>query len=271
MLVSSSSVRRLGLLLFLLLMPLLTRADALDGAMLMLELLAAVAGIALTGVVLTVLAYARPQSRALRVLNYVVAGLNIVLGMLWEQVFSRSALDPIFLGINPFLSVAVPLALWLGGVTWAREEQKPLRQLVWVSVAVFGAQLLINPVVQQLMWSVVGQGTYTSGGISWLGWGLSLLLSFACWWLVLEQVQRQWQLGWQAMRPRLLAPALEAGFGLVFSIVSVLMMLGPGDQLANPGSYWTSLLGGAVLSWAVGVLAVWLNQRRYAAPAPLEE
>ena len=223
---SSLYARRFSLLFLLLSVPLLARADALDGAMLFVELLAAVAGVALLGVVLTLLAYRRPHSNVLRVLNYIGVGLSLLAGILWEKLFSSSALNSVFLGFNPFLSLSVPLAIWLGGVTWARQEEKPLRQLVWVAVAVFGAQQLLNPLVQRLVWSAVSRAEYTSGGISWLAWAISLLVSFACWWLVLGQVQQRWQLGWQALRPRLLAPAVEAGISLAYSFALLLLTLG---------------------------------------------
>ncbi|UOQ54500.1 hypothetical protein [Hymenobacter cellulosivorans] len=263
MLIPSGYARRFSLVVFLLTIPLLARADALSGLEIFFQLLAIVAGIALAGFVVTLLAYFRPQSRGLQILNYVLVGLNLLLGLLWEQLFSRSSDIPIFGEFNPFLSLAVPLAVWLGAVRLARREEKPLRRLLWVSVAVFATQLLLNPLVQHLVWSTVDRQAYISGGVFWLGRVVNLLVSFACWWAVLEQVQQQWQLGWQALRPRLLAPALEAGFGLVYSLGSVLLILESGARLADLGQYFVSLLTGTVLGWAVGALAIWLNQRRY--------
>lgn len=271
MLSSSGYARRFGLVAFLLSLPLLARADALDGLGILFELLAIVAGIAVGGFVVTLLAYFRPQSRGLRVLNYVLVGLNVLLGVLWEQVFSRSSSIPFFQDFNPFLSLSVPLAVWLGSVSLARQEEKPLRRLGWVSIAVFGAQLLLNPLVQRLVWSSVDRQAYVGGGIFWLGWVVNLLVSFACWWVVLEQVQQQWQLGWQSVRPRLVAPALEAGLSLLFNFASLRLLLEPGARLVDPRQYFTSLVTGTVLGWAVGVLAIWLNQRRYEAPAGPEQ
>ncbi|RYU83714.1 hypothetical protein [Hymenobacter persicinus] len=262
--------RRFGVFLLLLLTPLLARADALDGAMLMFEILAVVAGLALFGVVLTLLAYFRPESRVLQLLNGIGFCLSLLLGLLWDQVFNSSTSSNLFGGFNPFLGAAVPLALWLGGVTLARREMRPRRRVVWVAAAVFGAQMLLSPLLRTLLWSVVGPAVFVSGGLSWVWWAISLLLSFAVWWLVLEQAQRHWRLDWHEPRQWLLAPALEAVFSFLLSLTSVFSSLGEGAELASWGQFVATLLGYGMLGWAVGVLAVKLNQQRYAA-ADVEE
>jgi hypothetical protein len=261
--------RRLGLLLLLLTVPLLARADALDGALLMVELLAAVAGIALLGVVFTVLAYLRPRSRSLQVLNVVGLVVSVLLGVLWAQIFSRSGSSSMLLGFNPFLGMAVPLGLWLGGVRRAQGAGQPLPRMLWVVAAVLGAQHLLAPLVQMLLLQVLDVSLF--GPLRWLWWGIQMLLAFGCWWLVLEQVQQQGPLGWQVPRERMLAPAIAVGLGVAYSFFSVVLTMGEGAELAAPAEFLLSLLGFGALGWAVGVLAVWLNQRRYALPVPPPE
>lgn len=271
MLASSPSVRRFGLLLPLLLLPLLARADALDGVVVLFELLAVVAGVALLGVGLTLLAYFRPQSRGLQILNGIGVGLNLLLGLLWEQVFSHSSSAGIFGGFNPFLNLAVPLALWLGGVKLARRETRPVRRLVWVAAAVFGAQMLAGPLLRLLLWNTLVTAAFAGGGLRWVWWAVSMALAFGVWWMVLEQVQRHWRLDWHEPRLWLLAPALEVGFSILYSFTTIILSMEEGSELVAMGEFVASLLGFGVLGWAVGVLAVWLNQRRYAAAAALEQ
>lgn len=264
--------RHASVLLFLLLTPLLARADALDGVALMLQILAAVVGVALLGIGLTLLAYFRPQSRLLQVLSGVGLATNLFIGVLWQQVFSGvTSLSGILQGYNPFLSLAVPLGLWLGGVTWARRETRPGRRLVWVVVAVFGANLLLAPLLYLLLWNVLGLGNLMVGGLRWGLWVLDLALLFGTWWLVLEQAQRHWRLDWHTPRLWVLAPALETGLGILYSFTTVFLSMGRGGELAEPGQFLASLLGFGVVRCAVSVLAMWLNQRRYSRSAPVPE
>jgi|GEM_PF-3362772 len=258
---SRLQVRRLGVVFLLLAVPGSAQADALDGVTVMFELLAAVTGVAVANVAFTLWAYLRPQVSAVQWVNRVLVILSLLLGAGWEKVFSGNQLHP-FSGINPFLGVAVPLAVWLGAVSWARQATTPERQVVWVGVAVFGAQLLLSPLLNMVLRSALGG--FLKSGYLWLWWLVSLPLAFGVWWLVLEQVQHRRPLGWHQTPRVLQAPAIEAVLSILYSFFSIMLTLGPGAQLSGLSQFAATMLGYALLGWAVGVAAIWFNQRRRA-------
>ena len=122
----------------------LARADALDGAFLMLQLLAAVWGLALLGLVVSAGAYGRPAVRPLQIANYVVNGVGLLLGLAWLLVFSRGSGSSGFGDINPFLGVSVPFAVWLWAANKVAYRPEPEASTWWVATAVVGATLALN-------------------------------------------------------------------------------------------------------------------------------
>lgn len=267
-LISRSYFRRFVLSLWLLTLPLFARADALDGAVFMLGLLAAVAGIAAFGIVLIVLAYYRSQSRILQLLNGGLTGASLLIGGLWAKVFSSTSTS-FFYDVNPFLDFVFPLAAWLGSVNLARREERHVYRLCWLGVAVFAAQLLLAPILHLALRSALGaQLDLNGGGATMIRWAANMLLSFGIWWMVITQVQRWRPLQCNQPRQMLVAPTLEAGISFLYSFLSVWLTLGPDVRITDPGQFIISLLGYGVLSWALGVWVMWLNQKQQAkAPA----
>lgn len=136
----------LGLVL---LSPLLAHADALDGAVLTLELMGAIWGLALLAMLFSLLAYLHPASRPRQLTNYALVGLSIVLGLGWLRLFGRNTggggFD--FWAFNPFLTLVIPLAAWLGGASKATYATRPAARRWGVALAVAGAQLLASTVL----------------------------------------------------------------------------------------------------------------------------
>ena len=75
-------MRRVFLLGFFLASPLLARANALEAAFLVFQLVAVVAGIALLGVFFTLWACFRPASHTLQVTNGVFVSMSLLLGLM---------------------------------------------------------------------------------------------------------------------------------------------------------------------------------------------
>lgn len=243
----------LGLLL---LCPTLAHADALDGALLVLEVLAAMWGIALLGMLFSTLAYLKPNSRTLAISSYVVNGLGLMLGLLWAQVFSRGALSG--LGENPFFMCSVPLAVWLWAANKVAYRTTPPASTWLVALAVVGAScFLIGGLFWGLRWLLPDATTKLFGSAYWQ-WLLDPALLFGTWWLVLRQVQRFRPLGW-APQAMWVAPAQVLLLSTVWSYLPILSVL---SQIEVDARWFTQLLGYSLPSYGVGVLAIWLNQRQ---------
>lgn len=250
----------LGLLL---LSPLLAHADALDGAAMALELLAAIWGLALLLMLVSLLAYRRPASHTLRRLNYAGIGLSGLLGLAGLVFAGSSNGSALGLGeANPFLRLSLPFAAWLGGANWATFATQPQARRWGVAVAAAGAlptmSTLLNLLTRWLLSAIMSFG---------LGGGYSIVLLFkvltmvGAWWVVLAQVQRRQPLGWHEPRPVLLVPALATGLGIAYTYLPYV----GGLDLEWLALAVVGLLGEGLLGCAVGALAIWLNQRRYRA------
>lgn len=249
----------LGLLL---LSPQLAHADALDGAYMMLQLLAAIWGLALLLMLFSLLAYWRPASRVLRRLNYVGIGLSLVLGLAGAIFLESASSETLGLGAsNPFLRLSLPLAAWLGGANWATFATTRRAREWAVAVAAAGALPVVHTLLNMatswvpplgLSFGAVGAGVATLG---------NLLLTAGIWWVVLQQAQRRQPLGWHDWRPVLLVPALTAGLLLAYAY---LPRLGDMD-LQWLGIILLSIVQSGLLSYAAGAVIIWLNQRRYRA------
>jgi hypothetical protein len=235
--------------------PLLAHADALDGAFFMLQLLAAVGGLALLGMVFSVLAYSRPNSNALQVSNYLVNGLGLLVGLFWMLLFKR--------GTNPFLMLSIPFAAWLGAVTKATRETEARARMWWVAVAVAGATVSLGTVLNLVTrWLLPGMSALLYGG-SAFRWLFGMGVLFGTWWMVLAQAQRKQPLGWQ-QRSILLVPVWATLLSSAYSYLPIMpLLLESQSDLRWLLQAVGSLLMYGLASWNVGALAVWLNQRRY--------
>lgn len=256
--------QRLLLLALLGASPLAAHADALDGAFLVFVGMAVLWGIALGEALFVVLAYRHPASGILRVFNIIFVLIGLGLGTFWARVFDSSA-SP-FLSLNPFLDLALPLALWLGGVGQARAATRPAPRLVGVSGAALGAIILLSTLFFSLLRMTISPEILYGGSRLWFIL-LRLPLVFGSWWLVLRQVQQAQPLGWHRPAQWLLPPAMTAGLGLLLSLFTLWLSISShnGSFGISFSSLFGSLLQSAVPAYGVGVLAIWLHQRRYAA------
>jgi hypothetical protein len=240
----------------LLLCPTLAHADALDGAMLMLEVMAAIWGIALLGMLFSVLAYLKPSSRTLAISSYVVNGLGLMLGLLWAQVFSRGAQSG--LGENPFFMLSVPLAVWLWAANKVAHRTTPRASTWLVALAVVGASSFL---IAGLFWGIrwlLPDATGEIFGAAYWQWLVGPALHFGTWWLVLRQVQRLRPLEWLPS-----AMWLVSAQALLLSTVwSYLPILGVLSHIEVDPSWLAQLLAHNLIGYGVGVLAIWLNQRQ---------
>jgi hypothetical protein len=251
----------LGLLL---LSPRLAHADALDGAYMMLQLLAAIWGLALLLMLLSLLAYWRPASRVLRGLNYAGIGLSLVLGLTGAIVIGSTGSGSLGLGAdNPFLRLSLPFAAWLGGASWATFAATRLAREWAVAVAAAGAIPMVHFLLSMAT-SWLPPLALTFGAV---GAGVSmltrLLITAGTWWVVLRQAQRRQLLGWHDLRPVLLVPALAAGLLVIYAYLPFLGEMSLQWLRLILTSTFTSGLPG----YAVGAAIIWLNQRRYRAEA----
>ena len=182
----------ISLLLFC---PFLAHADALDGSLFMLEILAAVWGIALLCMLFSTLAYLKPNSRTLAISSYIVNGLGLLLGLFWALLFSRDNGTLAGIGANPFSTFSVPFAVWL----WAANKvvcRSASQASTWmVALAVMSASSFVNAGLFWLMrWLLPSSGLEVFGTIYWQ-WLAGPALLLGIWWLVLRQVQRFRPLG----------------------------------------------------------------------------
>lgn len=263
------SSRRAGLVAGLLLLPLLARADALDGAVMMLEILAALYGLALVTVVVVVLAYRKPGQRGLQVAQAVLLLLCLLLGLLWEQVFNSPTSLSGFL--NPFLLGCLPVGAWLNGLTLARRAQHDNARLGWLAVAIIGLSSLLALFTSVLRLAPDIFYAMLAMGLQWI---FFLGTSLAGWWLVLGQAESSPQLSAAVRRDWWRLPAVAAGVGVAYELVVMLLpTLWPATY--DGRSYrlsWSSLLvsmlttGGII--WAVGVLALRLKRPPLAVLSP---
>lgn len=241
--------------------PLLAHADALDGAFFILQLLTAVWGLALLGMVFSVLAYLRPRSRSLEISNYVVNGFCLFLGLAWLLVFSQgSGGSTSQLGeMNPYLRMTVPFAVWLWAANKVAYRSQPSASTWWVATAVVAATLALNTLLFGLMrWLLAGSLHAVYGGTIW-PWLLSPAIVFGIWWLVLRQVQRVQPLRWPA-RAVWLVPAQALLLSTACGYLPLLPVL---SQLVWDLNWLTQSLRHGLLSFGVGAVAIWLNQRRH--------
>ena len=247
----------LGLLL---LCPSLAHADALDGAFFMLEILGVVWGIALLGMLFSTLAYLKPNSRTLAISSYVVNGLGLLLGLLWALVFSRDNGTLSGIGANAFFTFSVPLAVWL----WAANKvacrtTSPANSWL-VALAVVGASSFLTAgLFWGMRWVLPAAALEVFGATYWQ-WLVGPAILLGIWWLVLRQVQRFRPLGW-APQAVWLVPAQVLLLSALWSYLPVLSML---PEIEVGDLRWLfQLLGHELLSYGIGVLALWLNQRQY--------
>jgi hypothetical protein len=249
----------------LLLCPGLAHADALDGALLMLEIMAAVWGVALLGMLFSALAYWKPNSRTLAISSYVVNGMGLLLGLAWELVFNRiSSGGPFGVGLNPFLSISVPLAVWLWAANKIAYRSQPQASTWMAALAVAGASSFVNAGLFGLIrWLLPSAYIEVFGTVFWR-WLVGPAILFGVWGLVLRQGQRVQPLRWLP-RAVWVAPAQALLLGTVWSYLSVLPMLA---QLAVDLDWFTQVAGHSLLSYGIGALVIWLNQRR---PQPASE
>lgn len=250
----------LGLLL---LSPALAHADALDGAAMALGLLAAIWGLALLLMLVSLLAYRRPASQTLRVLNYAGIGLSVLLGLAGLVFTGSSYGSALGLGeANPFIRLSLPFAAWLGGANWATFATQPRARQWGVAVAAAGAiptvSMLLNLLTHWLILAIMSVGM--SGGYFIMEL-LKLLAMVGAWWVVLAQAQRRQPLGWHEPRPLLLVPALATGLGMAYTYLPYVGSL----DLEWLALAMVGFLGYGLLGCTVGALAIWLNQRRYRA------
>lgn len=260
-------MRRIApLALGLLLSPLLAHADALDSVALVLEMIAALWGFALLALLFSLLAYLHPASRSRQLTNYVLVGLSILLGLGWLRLFGRSAggggLN--FWAFNPFLTLVIPCAAWLGGANKAAHATRPSARRWGVALAVVGAQLLASTVLSVAMRWLLPYfwGRRAGEGYSPGQWVLSLLVSVGIWWLVLGQAQRRQPLGWQQLPIIVGVSALATILSALYGYLPILPYLGELDAQWL-GQAAQSFFTYGLVSCAVGALAIWLQQRRY--------
>lgn len=250
----------------LLLCPLLAHADALDGALFMLEILAAVWGFALFGMGLSALAYWRPSSRALAASSYAMNGIGVLLGLIWEQVFSRDNGGgvPFFGDLNPFLTISLPFAVWLWAANKVAYRTGPQASTWGVALALVGASFSLNSGLFWAMRGLFSDSLFEVYGTIYWQWLMGPAILFGIWWLVLRQVQRVRPLGWPA-RAIWLVPVQGLLLSTAWGYLPLLPRL-PAITMA-PG-WLIQLLGHGLLSCGVGALAIWLNQRRYPVATP---
>lgn len=248
--------------------PTLARADALDGAFMVIEVVAAIWGLALLLMLFSLLAYQRPASPTLRVLNLVGIGISLLLGAAGLVITNKMGASGSLLGlgvVNPFVSLTLPLAAWLGGASHAATATQPRAREWGVAVAVAGARLLASTLLNlALGWLLLGSLGLAS--YPYVQWGLGLLVSLGVWWLVLGQAQRRQPLGWRQWPVILRVAALATLLGVAYNYLPFLIYAGALDKQWF-GQVIGSLLTYSLLGWAVSVLAIWLHQRRSRAGA----
>lgn len=248
----------IGLVLFC---PYLAHADALDGAVFMLEILAVLWGFALLGMGLSALAYWKPNSRALAASSYAVNAVGLLLGLVWEQVFSRDNGGgiPFFGDLNPFMAVSVPLAVWLWAANKVAYRTQPQAGTWGVALALVGASFFLNQgLFWALRWLLFGSLFEVYQTVYWQ-WLVGPMVLFSVWWLVLRQLQRFQPLGWSSQAVWLV-PVQALLLSTALGYLPLLPLL---PRIAMDQRWLTQLVGHGLLSYAMGVLALRLNQQRY--------
>ena len=239
--------------------PLLAHADALDGAFFILQLLAVVWGIALLGMILSALEYRRPTSRALKNGSLLVNGLGLLIGLVWMLVFSQSnSFNSSGIGeVNPFLTLSIPFAAWLGAATRATTTLDERTRRWYVAVALAGATMSLNMLLNYLLRWLLPEVLIFNGGFG-SRWLLGLVLQFGAWWLVLTQVQRLHPLAWRPSEI-LLVPLWVLLLSTAYGYLPILPLL----LQAKIDLVWLLPIARyGCVSWGVGVLVLWLRQRR---------
>ncbi|MBF9220904.1 hypothetical protein [Hymenobacter ruricola] len=227
----------------------------------MLEVLAALWGLALLGMGLSALAYWKPNSWRLAAASYAVNAVGLLPGLVWEQVFSRDNGGgiPFFGDLNPFLAASLPFAVWLWAASKVAGRTQPQASTWGVALALVGASFFLNQgLFWVLRWLLFGSLVEVYRTVYWQ-WLVGPMVLFGIWWLVLRQLQRFRPLGWPAR-----AVWLVPGQALLLSTaLGCLPLLSVLPRIALDPRWLVQFLGHALLSYAIGVLALWLNQQRH--------
>lgn len=263
--------RQFSLSLSLLLLPTLAHADALDGLAWLLGLLVSLYVLAGLTLLVTILAYRLTERHWLRWASWLLTGVAVVLGMLWQRAFGSMSSALSTLMFNPFLFLCLPLALWLHGVRYVRQAGAGRSRAVGLAVAVLGLSALLAQCVSMLnrsLWSAGWGGSSVALAVFWL---INIGCDMLAWWIVLRQVQKYEPLSWADWSQIATTAGIYAGVTLVFSLFSMWLTLSSyGDTLEVD---WVSrlpwLLGSAVLNCAVAGLMLWWEQQRRTGQSPV--
>lgn len=242
--------------------PALARADALDGAFMVLQLWAAIWGLALLLMLFSVLAYRQPTSPTLRVLNLVGVGISLLLaaaGLLIDSKMGSAGGLASLGSVNPFLNLSLPLAACLGGASHAASATESRTRQWAVAVAGAGGRITLGVLLNMGMRALLPDSL--SMEYPYLYWVLGLLVSAGVWWLVMRRAQRQQPLAWQL--PAILwVAALSAVLGTVYGYLPVLLFASSLDTVWFSQAL-SSFFTYGLVNCAVSVLVIWLQQRRY--------
>lgn len=240
-----------------LLVPLLAQADPLNNGALGLIALVGLAalGLAVGAVALTGWAYLRPTARGVYWAQFGPLALCLVVGLWLDVRLDGSGLP--FLGrYNPLLSLCLPLAAWLNGVTLARRAAHERTRRLWVGVAALALTqlLLLLPhfFLERYLLGHMGDGLPLQTGYQVLAFAGGV----AGWAVVARQVGHPalWQPQW---RTPAAGAAVAAGFFLLhlaYFFWGLSPVVRP-DGLTAVGLGW-GVLRSAGLTWAAGVLAL---------------
>jgi len=255
-------------LAMLLLSPLLAQADPLNNGVLGLVayfslglLVLAVGTTALTS-----WAYRRPDARGVYWAQFLPLLLCLILGVWLDRSFNGGNL-PLLGNLNPLLSVCLPLAAWLNGVTLARRATAETPRQVWVGVAALGLVqlLLVLPrfYLQRHLFDG-GEGALPLQSAYQL---LTIVLGIASWAIVVRQVAHPslWQPVWRT-------PAIGAAVGAGFFIVHMAyffwqLPVGIQPDFLTPIGFGWGVLRSAGLTWVQGVLALLATKMPKSGPA----
>ncbi|MCR5887766.1 hypothetical protein LRS06_08230 [Hymenobacter sp. J193] len=257
----------------LLLLPGMAHADALDGAMLMLEIMAGLYGLAGLAIVVIVLAYRWSQYTWLRWVSWVLTGVAVLLGLWWQRVFGHSSAAISFLIVNPFLGFCLPLALWLNAVWYARRAYADWPRALGIAVGVLGLSMILG---QTLSLGMMGAGMVGAAGMgiyAVLGWILRTVLLLVGWWIVLKQVQKYEPLVWAGWPQIFFGAAVYTGVVLAYSLLSMWLQISAYPESGNIALKWLTsalptIVGQSLLSGGIGILMLWGEQRIRAGSMP---
>jgi hypothetical protein len=242
--------------------PALARADALDGAFMALQLWVAVWGLALLLMLFSVLAFRRPASPTLRVLNLVGVGISLLLGAAGLFIAGKMGTSGGLGSFNPFLSLALPLAAWLGGVSHAASATQPRARQWAVTVAGTGARLTLSTLLNLGLRALLPDSLNLElASHPYVNWALGLLMLVGAWQLVLRSAQRQQPLAWQL--PTIVqVAALSTVLGTLYSYLPVLLYMDGIDTVWFSQAFKAFFTYG-LFSFALSALIIWRQQRRY--------